>query len=1075
MADNILKLKVDSTEYDAKLKRASDGLTRYVEGCRKAGGTLEVVEKDTLAYVKALGNMETTSRTAKGRLAEMSKAFLDLSMQYKSLTNEEKSSPFGKALTESLDTLKGRIVETKRDINELGKQIGELPTGTKAVGGLGLERLASGLDNISGMVTGGMAGLSGMLGKAGPWGAAAAAAVGFGDALVTVGKSAIDARRNIENLELNIGTLLGSAEKGKQMVAQLAEYGQKTPYDTEGLAGAARTLLAYGVNAERIMPIMRQLGDVAQGNTQNLQSLALAFGQMTAVGTVQKQDLNQMANAGFGFNQIAKSMNISVAEFLEMVSKKKVSVDDIAKALQDATSAGGLFYNSALNASQGLEGTFSNMEESLTSTKAKFGALIEPAVIAMVQQFGNSVEGLTSQLGGSKEAAAAFTTIGKGLGAVMQYLTTVIGDVVNVGRSFGSILGELSPIVTTVTTYIGGLISKALGLQGAFDKGNSSVLVRAVRDLFQPLKALNDRLQVTLKLIRAARQAVTGEPSKLPRTYSGYHGYNGDRVRVALNVMQRQGQAKYDQASGEYTDMQGHKIGGTYKVKVGGKARRATREFDVANNRWYWQLQAEHQSTLDSTGGGLPSGKKKKKKKKKGGHTSTTKTEKTEEQLNNDKIKKLQEEYVKLKEAREAAAKVNDTKSVETYDAQLKSINEQIVSLQAVNDKIKQYQTEAKMKPITFDVTAIPKIDLSQYKQEIAKEQALTPDHLSKMISDLNKQINQSEIGSAMYNKLTEKLKDANTFKDVLQIAIQNGIDLSNPDFSKIWNEALNSDNISDDDLQKLVDDINQKLADKGLGQISIKTEGGASLENPQPTEKSTFEDSFSSIKEGWSDISGIGDGIQSMTQALEGNANGWEKLSAIINGFIHISDGIMGVVKMINKLSDATKAAGAVSAGASKTAAAGKTAEASANAGAATTAAADTMASATAGAAKLPFPANIAAIAAAIAATVGIIATIASLTKGFHHGGVVHAALGAVVPGTNYSGDMVPAMLNSGELVLNQAQQGNLASQLASAGSFRDLRLGMDVDGDVLRLVLNNNGRRTGKGELVTSNIKLW
>ena len=140
-----------------------------------------------------------------------------------------------------------------------------------------------------------------------------------------------------------------------------------------------------------------------------------------------------------------------------------------------------------------------------------------------------------------------------------------------------------------------------------------------------------------------------------------------------------------------------------------------------------------------------------------------------------------------------------------------------------------------------------------------------------------------------------------------------------------------------------------------------------------------------------------------------------------------------------------------------------------------ATTGAADTMASATAGAAKLPFPASLAAIAAAVAATVGIIATIASLTKGFHHGGVVHAALGAVVPGGSYSGDLVPAMLNSGELVLNQAQQGNLASQLNDAGTLRNLQLTTQLNGEDILLAIDNHGRRTGKGELVTSNIKLW
>ena len=92
-----------------------------------------------------------------------------------------------------------------------------------------------------------------------------------------------------------------------------------------------------------------------------------------------------------------------------------------------------------------------------------------------------------------------------------------------------------------------------------------------------------------------------------------------------------------------------------------------------------------------------------------------------------------------------------------------------------------------------------------------------------------------------------------------------------------------------------------------------------------------------------------------------------------------------------------------------------------------------------------------------------------------FAHGGVVHAASGFRVPGNSYSGDLVPALLNSGETVLNQAQTGNLAAQLEDPGGLKNLRLSTEFDAEKIIITLNNNGRRTGRGELVTSNIKLW
>lgn len=123
MADSIVRLKVESSEYDQKLKRATEGLTRYADECRKVGGTMEVVEKDTLEYVRALGQMDTVSRTATGKLSEMKKTFTELSVVYNKMTAEEKQSPFGRALSQSLDQLKVRINDSKAELNEVNQSL----------------------------------------------------------------------------------------------------------------------------------------------------------------------------------------------------------------------------------------------------------------------------------------------------------------------------------------------------------------------------------------------------------------------------------------------------------------------------------------------------------------------------------------------------------------------------------------------------------------------------------------------------------------------------------------------------------------------------------------------------------------------------------------------------------------------------------------------------------------------------------------------------------------------------------------------------------------------------------------
>ena len=81
-------------------------------------------------------------------------------------------------------------------------------------------------------------------------------------------------------------------------------------------------------------------------------------------------------------------------------------------------------------------------------------------------------------------------------------------------------------------------------------------------------------------------------------------------------------------------------------------------------------------------------------------------------------------------------------------------------------------------------------------------------------------------------------------------------------------------------------------------------------------------------------------------------------------------------------------------------------------------------------------------------------------------NGGIVRAA-GGWVGGSSYSGDNVPALLNSGEVVLNKAQQGNIASQLQDGS--RQMQIVGEIEGEKIVLVANRSLKRSGRGELVT------
>ena len=94
------------------------------------------------------------------------------------------------------------------------------------------------------------------------------------------------------------------------------------------------------------------------------------------------------------------------------------------------------------------------------------------------------------------------------------------------------------------------------------------------------------------------------------------------------------------------------------------------------------------------------------------------------------------------------------------------------------------------------------------------------------------------------------------------------------------------------------------------------------------------------------------------------------------------------------------------------------------------------------------------------------MLATIVRIKKATRH------AAGGVVPGNTPSGDLRPVLLNSGELVLNRAQQGNLAEQLQDSRHGHDDAAMPYVTGEMIYLGLSNHLRRLGRGEIITSRV---
>ncbi|MCH5307631.1 MAG: hypothetical protein J1E37_06070 [Prevotella sp.] len=252
---------------------------------------------------------------------------------------------------------------------------------------------------------------------------------------------------------------------------------------------------------------------------------------------------------------------------------------------------------------------------------------------------------------------------------------------------------------------------------------------------------------------------------------------------------------------------------------------------------------------------------------------------------------------------------------------------------------------------------------------------------------------------------------DEQAIHDLMKVSIENGLQGLELDFTSLQEQMREGLDISDEAWQELTDKINEQLAELGIEPIVFDVDTKKIETAAQQQQKSAREMS--------KDWSAAGSAIQAVGSAMSQIENPAAK--------------VMGTI---------AQAIGSIALGA-----------------------AQAIAQASNGSAGGPWG----WIAFAAAATATMISTIASIhsATGYSEGGVVKAAGGVFVPGNSMSGDMVPAMLNSGELVLNRAQQGNLAAQLDGSG-LSGMQLETRLSAEDIIFVLNNNGLRRGFGDFI-------
>lgn len=229
-----------------------------------------------------------------------------------------------------------------------------------------------------------------------------------------------------ETTAVSFRTLVGDTQKANKALADITRLAASTPFEFPELAGAARSLVAFGEDSGTVAGTLRKIGDVASGVSTPIGELATLYGKARIAGVLMTEDINQLLERGIPILQeFAKQTGRSAGEIKDMASEGQLTFPMLERAFSDLTSGAGKFAGMMDQASGTMEGRLSTLGDSFKGVMVAVGEGLNEALKPLVSDASNKIDGLkgkAKELGEELGSAVNFTKVAFSTGKVGELI-----------------------------------------------------------------------------------------------------------------------------------------------------------------------------------------------------------------------------------------------------------------------------------------------------------------------------------------------------------------------------------------------------------------------------------------------------------------------------------------------------------------------------------------------------------------------------------------------------------------------------------------------------------------------------
>ena len=181
-----------------------------------------------------------------------------------------------------------------------------------------------------------------------------------------------EVRGQFELSQRSLEAILQNKPKADEIFNKTVELAVKSPFRIKDLVDYTRQLSAYRIESDKLYDTTKRLADVSAGLGVDMSRLILAYGQVKAAAYLRGTEVRQFTEAGVNmygelqqyFKEV-KGEAYTTAQIVDMISKRKVTFEDVEAIFQRMTDKGGIFYNMQEIQAETLQGKISNLKDSI--------------------------------------------------------------------------------------------------------------------------------------------------------------------------------------------------------------------------------------------------------------------------------------------------------------------------------------------------------------------------------------------------------------------------------------------------------------------------------------------------------------------------------------------------------------------------------------------------------------------------------------------------------------------------------------------------------------------------------------